>query len=189
MSAPQIRIQSLSPNVRFAFSIDAAGGASESFRDGYTANVPFKDEGNLQGQLPHPAEVQYQYGQFDNTSFSLTLFSGIVCNGKSYNTGRDLGGLTEALYRLSLPVKKGSLYIGPPPLVLQYGQIWAARGFFSSIKPEFKGAWDIDNLPTLIELSFEFVRHFGRPTDTSYGRASTELVGATYDGFKLGGAR
>lgn len=158
---PIIRIAGEAPGLPLTF--DACGDMADNFSESYSVEISAKDRasGDQPGQSPHPPDMNFDKGSFENTRFTVFLFSGCLVNGAAKHSGRDLMAVAETLYKISMPRPDGNSFIGPPLVIVTYGAFWQAQGLFQRVAFTSKGAWDAQGYPTLITLEMEFARHFG----------------------------
>lgn len=175
---PVIRIEGSAPGLPLTFI--AAGEMANNFEESYSVDIQAKDqaaEGSGQGgQSPHPPNMNFDKGQFENTSWTVKLFSGMLVNGRAIPSGdarnhAELVAVAQTLYRLSMPRISGDTFVGPPLVTVQYAAFWRAKGLFQKVTFISEGAFDADGFPSLMTLRMEFARHFG-------GRAG---AGGVYD--------
>lgn len=184
----------------FPLSIPLTGDGASQFEEAYSVDIDAKDRAasssGVSGQTPHPPDMYYDKGNFSNTEFSLRLFSGLdYNNGKELKTGQQITSLAESLFKLSMPriSEEEDNFLGPPLMLMMYGQFWRAKGLLQKVRFISEGAFDRFGYPTIATLRFEFARHFGgrafRQDNTSrYVRAEArDLRAATAQGFAFRG--
>lgn len=185
---PAIRISGSAPGLPLAFV--AAGDMANQFEEGYSVDIQAKDRaaegGGQPGQTPHPPNMNFDKGQFENTNWTIKLFSGMLVNGREIFSGENLVSLAQILYRLSMPRISGRTFVGPPLVTVEYAAYWRAKGLFQKVTKISEGAFDADGYPTLLTLRMEFARHFGGGAETGgvYRKASLrDLRKATAQNF------
>lgn len=188
MTEPIIRFEGDAPGLPIWFV--ATGEMSQNFQETYNVEITAYDkdvaDGGAAGQTPHPADMNFDRGKFENLQFTVQLFSGAQVNGSEIYSGRQIVGVAELLFRLSMPRRRGSSFIGPPLLNAQYGAFWRAKGLFQKVTFISQGAWDSEGFPTLVTLQIEFARHFGGQAGAGgvYANAKTDdLAKATAQRF------
>jgi len=189
-----IQITGSAPGLPLSFI--AAGEMASSFSEGYSVSIDAKDktaEGSGRpGQSPHPPNVNFDKGQFDNTRWTVQLFSGVLVNGKEVYSGRDIVNVAQTLFRLSLPRTSGKTFVGPPLVTVSYANFWRATGLFQKVGLVSQGAFDKEGYPTLMTVEMEFLRHFGGGSQQGsggvYKKAEFEdLQKATASSFAFNG--
>lgn len=172
----------------------ATGEMAQNFQETYTVEIQAKDraaeDSGQAGQSPHPPDMNFDKGKFENTEFQIELFSGCLVNGSEIYSGRQIIQVAETLFKLSMPRPRGNSFIGPPLLTVQYGKFWKAKGLFQRVVFLSKGGWDAEGYPTLVTLSVEFARHFGGQAGAGglYKNAEySDLVKATSERFAFKG--
>ena len=171
------------------------GDMANQFEESYGVDITAKDVSgeslSQPGQRPHPPNMNFDKGSFENTTFTVQLFSGCIVNGSARNSGRSLMETAQTLYRLSMPQVSDKTFVGPPLLRVQYGEWWRAKGFFQKVTIISEGAWDREAFPTLIKVRMEFARHFGSQPGTGGGAYPVadykDLRAATSNSFAFRG--
>jgi len=177
----------------------AAGEMANHFEESYGVSIDAKDKttasASVTGQRPHPPDMNFDHGAFENTQFTVKLFSGMTINNKkvpgpSATDHSELTLFAERLYRLAMPRPSGDDgFIGPPLVVVQYAAYWRAIGLFQKVTCISEGGFDAGGYPSLMTLRMEFARHFGgNPTANGgvYLKAKwKQLKEATADKFSF----
>ena len=181
-----IRIDGDAPGLPLWF--DACGEMADNFSESYSVEISAKDRsaGDQPGQSPHPPDMNFDKGHFDNVRFTVSLFSGCRVSGSAKDSGKELADVAETLYKLSMPRPESSSFVGPPLVTVSYGAFWRAKGLFQRVVCVAKGSWDAQGYPMLITLEMEFARHFGGGSGAGgiYRKATiSELAKATASGF------
>lgn len=168
----------------------ACGEMASDFEEAYQVEIGAKDnsaeKAGQSGQSPHPPDMNFDRGSFQNLEFTVQFFSGCQVNGQPLYSGRDITAVAEVLFKISMPRPWGASYIGPPLVNVQYGAFWSAKGFFQRARIVSQGAWDRNGYPTLMKVHLEFARHFGGSATPggAYRRATKkELLRATAERF------
>lgn len=194
---PLIRIEGDAPGLPLTFV--ASGEMANQFEESYSVDIQAKDKaaegGGQPGQTPHPPNMNFDKGQFENTSWVVKLFSGVEINGSPVprpgaRNHQQLVQIAETLYRLAMPRASGNTFIGPPLVTVQYAAFWRARGLFQKVSFISEGGFDIDDYPSLMTLRMEFARHFGGGAQTGgiYQKATpSDLRRATAQSFAFRG--
>jgi len=168
---PRILITGRAPGLPLSFVV--AGEMASQFEEAYSVDIEAKNkaasDSGQPGQTPHPKNMNFDKGQFENTSWQVKLFSGVIVNNKQLHTGAQLVAVAQTLYRLSMPRSSGKDFIGPPLVHVQYSSFWRAKGLFQKVTFTSEGAFDRKGYPTLLTLRMEFARHFGGGAERSGG--------------------
>lgn len=185
---PTLRIDGDSPGLPLLFV--ASGPMADDFEEGYRVEIAQKDKAVREqpGQTPHPPDMNYDKGKFENLHFTVVLFSGCEVNNQQVFEGSRLNLVSQLIFRLSMPRQDGASFIGPPLVTVTYGNFWRGRGLFQSATFKSRGSWDFQGYPLLMEIELEFARHFGGQAGVGgiYGPAlATDLRQATAEQFKF----
>ncbi len=154
-----------------SFDLILSGELAQKFSESYKQQLDI-----ISPQFsPHPENFVYKGGQFNDYDFTFTLFSGCFFNGHSLDTGQQIDAVVNGLANLAKPSWQDSGFITSPLCRVQIcrvgGNLWQARGYFHTTTVTWRGSFDEEGFPTVVDVNMGFRRHFG-----DHGQAANSQI-------------